>query len=191
MAALAVVTGCALTPQESSMDQTKITATSDATRTTAFTAADQAVDLARTLNPDLQLKLDDYSRLDDHWYDCSDDPRADTDAPKVIQWIADRTLYVEPHRETATLVDPIVKALVADGWTLGHTTDGDDAKTVALTRDGFTLTVGGQAQGLPDSVSPVGVGVSSPCITAPAGILDWKPAASPTPTSTSPSTPTP
>jgi len=174
------------------MDQTKITATSDATRTTAVTAADQAVNLIRTLNPDLQLKVNEIDlQFDNVWNDCSDDPRADTDPPKVIQWLAYRRLYVEPHRETVTLVDPIVKALVADGWTLGHATEGDDAKTVTVTRDGFTLTVGGQTQGLPANASPVGIDVSSPCITAPAGILDWKPAASPTPTSTPTSTPTP
>jgi hypothetical protein len=173
------------------MDQTKIAATSDATRTTAFTAVDQAVNLARTLNPDLKLDLQFDARRDNVWYDCSDDPRADTDPPKVIQWLAYRTLYLDPHRETATLVDPIAKALVTDGWTLGHTTDGDDAKTVAATRDGFTLTVGGETQGLPDRVSTVSIRVSSPCVTAPAGILDWKPAASPAPTSTPTSTPTP
>ena len=174
------------------MDQTKITATSDITRTTAFTAADHAVNLARTLNPDLQFKVNEIDlHFDSHWYDCSDDPRADTDPPKVIQWIADRTLYVEPRRETATLLEPISRQMIADGWTPRPTSTGGESASIDLTKDGFTLSMGGDTGSSTDHVSTIRIGVYSPCITAPAGILDWKPAASPTPTSTSPSTPTP
>ena len=164
------------------MNQTQVAANSDAVQATAFTTADHAADLIRTLNPDLRLELDFDPRRDNEWYDCEDEPRADTDPPKLIQWHAYHTFYVEPRRETATLIDPIVQELVAEGWTTGQESKGNGGRSVDLARDGYNLKVGGVTEGLPDRVSTVGIRVFSPCIEAPEGILDWKPTASPTPT---------
>lgn len=155
--------------------------TSDDVRVKVFATADQAVERLRALNPDLQLKLDYIPDADDRWSSCSDKPLADTEAPDVIQWLADRTLIVEPNRETATLIDPVVARFVADGWTLGMESKGNGGRSVNVKRDGYTLNVGGNTEADPNRVASIGINVSSPCIKAPANIRSWKPTGTPSP----------
>lgn len=183
LAALVGLVGCTSDQQEPSMDQTAVATNSETTRTTAFTTADHTADLIRTLNPDLQLELDFDPRRDQRWYNCSEDTTAgDEVPPKFIQWIAERNFYLEPHRETASLVEPIARRLVADGWTARPTPGGGEASSITLDKDGFVVTVGGETEASADRVSTIGLDVASPCIPAPDNILDWKATASPTPT---------
>jgi len=176
MACLVAVAGCAGGAKEE-----KVVSTSDDVRVKVFATADQAVERLRALNPDLQLKLDYIPDADDRWSSCSDTPVADTEAPDVIQWLAYRTLIVEPRRETATLIDPVVARFVAEGWTLGMESKGNGGRSVNVKRDGYTLNVGGVTESLPDRVSTLSARVYSPCIKAPANIRAWKPTGTPSP----------
>ena len=156
-------------------------AVNDDVRVEVFSTADHGVELIRALNPDLQLKLYYDPRTDDRWSSCSDTPVADTEAPDVIQWLAYRTLDVEPNQETATLIDPVVARFVADGWTLGMESKGNGGRSVNVKRDGYTVNVGGDTEADPNRDASIGIRVYSPCIKAPANIRAWKPTGTPSP----------
>ncbi|WP_448061461.1 hypothetical protein [Cellulomonas hominis] len=157
--------------------QEEIITSSDNVHAQTFTLAEQATQTARDLNPDLTLNLSYDARRDDRWYDCSDTPRADTQPPKVIMWIDDRWLYVDPPRETASLIDPIVAAFVADGWTAGNdslSSTSHGGRVVYLRKGGYTLSLGGETELIEGYTHSLTIHVFSPCVTAPDNLLDWK-----------------
>ena len=73
---------------------------SDATREEVLAAARLGVQHFRDLNLDLTMTLKP-SELDDHWSSCQA-TLGDNETPERIQWVAERFVVVEPHRETAT-----------------------------------------------------------------------------------------
>ena len=73
----------------------------------------------------------------------------------------------------------MVAAFVADGWTTGMESRSDRGRRVYLSRDGFTVSVGGNVQAEEGMVASVGVSVSSPCVDSPADIRRWTPSTVP------------
>ena len=168
LAGLALAAGCSDEPNEETL-----ASRSDDTREQVFATAALGIELVRSLNPELELTLSYLPDRDDAWSSCSDVPLHDTDAPTAIQWSAIRELVVAPTRETATLIDPVVAALVAQGWKSGLESAGNGGRTVNLSRQGYTVTVGGDTDPLPGAEASLGFHVYSPCIKAPANLRAW------------------
>ncbi len=167
------LTGCGPSQEE-------IITSSDNVHAQTFALAEQGVSIVRDLNPDLDFDLRYVARRDDRWSNCGESPRSDTEPPKAIQWIDNRMLNTAPPRETVSLIDAVVAAFVADGWTAGNDsinrTATGDGRGVYLRKSGYTIALDGQTgMTIEDYAYSLNIHVYSPCIIAPDDILDWKP----------------
>ncbi len=172
-----IVTTLALTGCDPSQEE--IITSSDNVHAQTFALAEQAVQVSRDLHPDVGFDVLYDKQFDDRWSNCGESPRSDADPPKAIQWIDYRTLYIDPPRETVSLIDAVVAAFVADGWITGNDsinrTATGDGRGVYLRKGGYTVSLGGQAaMTIEDYAYSLDINVYSPCIVAPDDILDWR-----------------
>lgn len=114
-------------------------------------------------------------RFDDTWGPCGSGYYNGVKEPVGVYWVSERVLWVEPKRETATLVPGLVAALEAQGWTQGTGEVGPYSRTVGMSRAGFHLHVSGVVAASAEADhSYLSVETISPCVDAPAGQVDWE-----------------
>lgn len=156
--------------------QTDLVQASEASRVEVVAAADDAAQVIRDLNPELTLELSDVDG--DRWSGgCSEPLPQAGEGPSSIQWISKRTFYVEPRQPTEPLIDPIGDELTRRGWVAGSGTENPEQRIVWLSRGDVSAAVAGTTTAEPGRVSPISVTVYGPCIAAPDGLDDGKPAA--------------
>lgn len=162
--ALLLVTACSAGPSQGERQ-----AASDAAASQVESVADQVVaEFVRTY-PDSEFALEPAGSSGyQHWSDC-DNLVPPADGPSNVQWIARRSLVVEPQQETFSLLAPVVEAMQADGWAT-VTAPADPDHVVVLERDGYALTIGGDLEVDEGRVSKVGLDLVSPCMAAPDGL---------------------
>jgi len=176
VACAAMLAGCG--PSEKEVSKVSQTHESQVKAT-----ADLIVATVIAQNPDVKTRVDHFPGLQDGWSDCSDGLRPTDEVPKKIQWSSDRVVYLENPRETASLIDPVIKVFLDEGWAAGlESNDPDGNRLVTAAKDGGHITLSGNKAAVPGRVSSFGISVSSACSSPPASILDWKPdTATPTP----------
>lgn len=141
----------------------------DAAASEVESVADRVVDEFAQTYPDAEFTLEPAgSQGYQHWSDC-DNLVPPADGPSNVQWIARRSLVVEPQQESFPLLAPVVEAMEADGWA-SVTPPADPDRVVVLERDGYALTIGGDPEIDEGRVSKVGLDLVSPCMAAPDGL---------------------
>jgi len=143
-------------------------ATSDEAHTSVVAAADEGVAALTELNPGLTFTLEPNPLGGNYWSDCTNTPAPDPDNVEAMQWIANRSLAVEPKQTTAELLDPVIARLVAQGWVTGSETTAGIGRSVDMSRNGYVLYVSGDSEVDEDSPARVSVEVYSLCLDAPA-----------------------
>lgn len=149
---------------------------SEVARTATLAAATEGVNAVTSLHPDLDLELDYVPGRDDRWHDCSGmDRGVERDGalpPERIQWMSRRSFYPTPAMPTASLIDTVVDALVANGWTIGYQSSNDARRDVFMGKDQISLSVGGTTRVVEGRDPSLLVSVTSRCVEAPPNLED-------------------
>ena len=175
LACAAMLVGCG--PSEKEISKVSQTHESQVKAT-----ADLIVTTVIAQNPDVKTQVDYVPERDEGWSDCYDGSRPTDEMPETVQWSSDRVVYMKELKETDSLVDPLIKAFLDDGWAHPHTSRNKFIYGVTISKGDYTMTVGGNSDADPTYLSQIGIKVNSACSSPPASILDWKPGkADPTP----------
>lgn len=162
--------GCASIPREGD-----VVAESDSVRARVMELAQEVV--ARVEHDDGAQGVSVFHspEVEDRWAQCTDVPVADSEVPELIQWSSRWTVTFEPRRDTASLLDDVAAPYLADGWTAGPELTPDGGRSLPLSRDGYTLRLGGVTGVDEQYAASVVVRVTGPCIKAPQDIREWRP----------------